>query len=556
MAIERVIGIDFGTSTSVIKVKTYRDGKPVNDRLFTEYVLFDGNVTVPTLVFESNSGNFLCGHEVNSRAEKGIMYSNFKIDLISKSEEKREKAEFLIRKFFNYLYKAYCDQKDFFFHEKPEGSNPYINENISEKTYVSYPAKWPQNVRELMVEIAGKAGFKNVSGYDEPTAAIHTVMVQEIDRIQSNRLLLPGESAYILMIDMGAGTTDLALCKYTLDENTKLEIPVTWPTADKETLLGGREIDNKLCDYTKHYLQRGGMQKLDSFESAQNLRNIKTWKEAVVSPALSQNQQAGEPGFLALLKEMLPYEFPDFTPIDRDIFEDLISDIIKQFSKLVKQCIEEGRKLDKGFNGAEDIDFVILTGGHSQWYFINDYLMGKPSFGNYERIYLPKIQAEPERLIKLSKPQETVALGLVYQLMNVDIQRCSANSVWVQFKIDDHKSSVQKVIDFGDMLPYKKEFTNIIDVKQSFFQSKNILRCVKYCGESIDTAISSSTSRIIPKGAFAQIIDVIFLPFSGTTDEKRFTIDFTIEVDTNQCAVINVKVSASGNTADPVKFTF
>ncbi len=557
MAIERVIGIDFGTSASVIKVKTYIDGKPVNDRVFTEYVLFDGSVTVPTLVFETGEGRFLCGHEVNSVAEKGVLYSNFKMDLISKEEQKRVKAEFLILKFFEYLYKTYCDQKVFFNCKNIEAeSNTSVNECVVEKTYVSYPAKWPQNIREMMMEIAEKAGFKNVYGCDEPTAAIHTVMVQEVDRIQENRLLLPGQAAYILMIDMGAGTTDLALCKYTLDGNTELEIPVTWPTADNETFLGGREIDYKLCDYMMNYLQSGGVPKMKSFASAQNLRNIKTWKEAVVSPNLSRNQQAGEPGFLTLYKEMLPYDFPDFPTIGRENFEDLISDIIIQFSKLVRQCIEEGQKLDKGFNGAEDIDFVILTGGHSQWYFLHDILLGKPFFGEYERIYIPKVQAEPQRLIKLSKPQETVALGLVYQPMNVDIKRCSSNSVWVQFEIDDYKSTVEKVLDFGDVLPFFKDYTCKIDVKQSFFQTSNLLKCVKYCGRSMDTAISSSTSRVVPKGVFTQVLDMLFLPLTGTVDKKQFTIAFTVEVDTNQCAVIRGTVSGEGNTANPVIFKF
>lgn len=551
MGIERVIGIDFGTSTSVIKVKTYIDGKPINDRVYTEYVLFDGKVTVPTLVFKTDEGRYLCGHEVNSVAEKGTLYSSFKMDLISKDEQKRDNAEILILKFFEYLYRTYCDQKEFF-HSK----NTSANESVEEKTYVSYPAKWPQNIREMMMEIARKAGFKNVNGCDEPTAAIHTVMVQEVDRIQENRLLLPGQTAYILMIDMGAGTTDLALCKYTLDGNTKLEIPVTWPTADNETFLGGREIDNKLCDYIMRYLQSGGVQRLKSFASAQNMRNIKAWKEEVVSPNLTRNQQAGEPGFLALYKEMLPYDLPDFPAIGRDDFELLISDIIEQFAGMVKQCIEEGKRLEKDFKGAEDLDFIVLTGGHSQWYFINDILLGRLPFRENERLYLPKIQAQPERLIKLSKPHETVALGLVYQLIHVDIKRCSANSVWVRFEIDDYKTGIKKVIDFGDVLPFRKEYTSKINIRQSIFQSDNLMKCVKYCGKYINTAITSSTSMIISKGLLANIRDYVSSLFRSTTDEIQFTIDFTVEVDTNQCAVILGKVSAEGYHARPVTFEF
>lgn len=34
MGVERIIGTDFGTSESVIRVKRYSNGQPVDDRLF------------------------------------------------------------------------------------------------------------------------------------------------------------------------------------------------------------------------------------------------------------------------------------------------------------------------------------------------------------------------------------------------------------------------------------------------------------------------------------------------------------------------------------------
>ena len=42
MAAERVIGVDFGTSTSVIRVKRYCGGEPVSqERLAAEAVVFN-----------------------------------------------------------------------------------------------------------------------------------------------------------------------------------------------------------------------------------------------------------------------------------------------------------------------------------------------------------------------------------------------------------------------------------------------------------------------------------------------------------------------------------
>ena len=52
MAAERVIGVDFGTSTSVIRVKRYRGGEPVSqERLAAEAVVFNNGIPmVPTLI--------------------------------------------------------------------------------------------------------------------------------------------------------------------------------------------------------------------------------------------------------------------------------------------------------------------------------------------------------------------------------------------------------------------------------------------------------------------------------------------------------------------------
>ena len=49
---ERIIGVDFGTSTSVIRVKRYGDdGKPIGERTDTKEVVFGGKGSMlPTLI--------------------------------------------------------------------------------------------------------------------------------------------------------------------------------------------------------------------------------------------------------------------------------------------------------------------------------------------------------------------------------------------------------------------------------------------------------------------------------------------------------------------------
>ena len=57
-----------------------------------------------------------------------------------------------------------------------------------------------------------------------------------------------------MMVDMGAGTTDIVLFEYRI-ENGKLHInnPVTYPTAESTRLCGGREIDDILSEFCIGY---------------------------------------------------------------------------------------------------------------------------------------------------------------------------------------------------------------------------------------------------------------------------------------------------------------
>jgi len=103
MGIERIVGIDFGTSTSLIKVKTYKDGESMNDRVLADYIEFSNNSTVPSLVFETLDGQYYCGYEAEHAAVKGTLYRNFKLDLLSNDIAKREQADLLMWQMVGYI---------------------------------------------------------------------------------------------------------------------------------------------------------------------------------------------------------------------------------------------------------------------------------------------------------------------------------------------------------------------------------------------------------------------------------------------------------------------
>ena len=213
MAAERVIGVDFGTSTSVIRVKRYCGGEPVSqERLAAEAVVFNNGIPmVPTLI-QRLGENAYFGCDAQTAKRGAVLYHSFKVDLESPDPEKRQKARELTQEFLKYLAGVY----------KSQSEGGHLGEaDDRERTIISYPVKWGSGTKKFMLEAAGQAGFPNVEGMDEAQAAIHAVTLQSESYLKKEGYLREGRPCTVLLIDMGAGTTDLALCRYTPGDRSR-----------------------------------------------------------------------------------------------------------------------------------------------------------------------------------------------------------------------------------------------------------------------------------------------------------------------------------------------
>lgn len=394
MAAERVIGVDFGTSTSVIRVKRYENGTPIGEKLETKEVVFGGNgAMVPTLIMKKDDGTVsYYGYEAQQKKKKFTNFHSFKMDLESTDPEKQALARHLTEEFYCYIARQYQSQS--------EGGHLGSSDD-REQTIISYPVKWMEETKAFMLETAKKAGFPNVTGMDEAQAAIQAVMVMSADHLRKHGLLKSGQAAHILLIDMGAGTTDLVLARYTPGAEAETAVLSTWPKSG-DIQFGGREIDNLLQNFFRDML--------DEEDAEMVFRRIgsdkfKSWKEETVSPALRNHDSVSDFEVLDSCLEMMGIDLEEYC-LDRKGLEDCLADYLTQFPKLVNGCLQ-----DAGVDGGM-VDLVIVTGGHSQWYFVGDMLAGKmPRFGVVD---LPRIRENPARIVPISRPQETVALGLAY----------------------------------------------------------------------------------------------------------------------------------------------
>lgn len=402
MSIERIIGIDFGTSTSVIRVKRYEDGKPLGEILETKEVIFGGvGAMVPTLIQNKDDDEKIVyyGYDAQQKRKKTTTYHSFKVALESENPEKRAEARKITEEFFVYLAKVYSDQS--------KGGHLGAHDD-QEHTVISYPVKWSEDTRAFMLEAAANAGFPNVTGMDEAEAAIQAVTIMNTEHLKKNALLKEAEPTNLLLIDMGAGTTDLVLCRYTPGNHAVTEILNTWPKAG-DIFFGGKEVDVLLKKFF--------WDKMDEVDADVVFKKIgtdkfKTWKENTVSPALTRGDSVCDFEPLDSCVEMLEIDMDEYC-LDRKAFEECMGSYLEKLPILINDCLK-----DAGMSGSE-IDLVIVTGGHSQWYFVREMLQGNmPQFGVID---LAKIKENPSRIIPISRPQETVALGLAYSPMKVDV---------------------------------------------------------------------------------------------------------------------------------------
>lgn len=426
---ERLIGIDFGTSTSVIRVKNYDEkGVPIGDELHRESITFNNGASMVPTVIRRVGDAYTFGYDAETPARNSETFRSFKIDLQSNDPEEVEKSKQLVKKFFEYLFNEYNHQLI----TGHLGDSDYKN-----KTIVSYPVKWDSKIRDFMIETAKSAGFENVSGMDEAEAAIRAVTVQSKDMIKKTDLLQAGKPSNLMLIDMGAGTTDIVICKYTPGAQMSNEIITTWPKGG-DILFGGQEMDVILKDFiiSKFPPENQGMVK-----NRISVDKIKAWKENNVSPAMERNESVSEFSEADTVAYYLDINLEEFE-LNREKFEELFNDYIWNFVTLVGGAIR-----DSGLS-PEDIDLVVLTGGHSRWYFIKELLLGQNE--KFEDFCLEKIKSDPNRILSVALPQETVALGLVYSKLAGKLSFNKADHLRKVYTATKSTSALEEAASMGD----------------------------------------------------------------------------------------------------------
>lgn len=509
MPTTRIIGIDFGTSTTVVRVHNVGTDNPIFP------VAVNGIRTIPTIAFRLvENAQYYYGYDALAqiKAERvGEIYRNFKMDLISDSEERRNQAVILISGFLHYVYNEYSRQLS-------DGIFPTADIT---KVYVSHPAKWNSFARNIMKQCVADAGFcsiDNVSLKDEPTAAMLAAMHERNTELKQSGLLRVDRKYKAMMIDMGAGTTDIVLCTYRLVDN-KIEIDdiFTFPPINNPGLCGGREIDDCLLGEASKFIGRMMSKPGKTGDKAieKLSRRIKEWKEQTVSGALKQGRNVPEPSEITTVRDtLLDFGAPvlndneRFT-ISRQQLEQFTANHWKQLGNLINGAfkeVKEGQYAELECpKDAKEVELLVITGGHSQWYIVEEYLTGKKIGVDLPKLDFTFIHQDAQRLVKTADPQETVAVGLCYLDEDVVGTIAAANDVSIKFSCEGTYLGACDLIKKGTPLPFENTKTDLKSaVKGNFIFRKEIV---------VDYTVVTGGTNEIKKSVVVPSDDLILVVF-------------------------------------------
>ena len=482
-----IIGIDFGTCTTVVRVLNYDESGP--SQVYA--VKDDGMDTLDSAVYERKVGDgsseWFYGRTAINRSRRTVpgskLYQNFKVELLSKDDVITERAKFLVEKYFaDYIAKCIermvqCGKLELF--EK-------------KVVCVSVPSKWPLKVKEFMRRTVLKAKItceeSNVKVVDEPVAAARMAISSPAGWKLAEECMLANKDhmARMMVLDMGAGTTDISIFKLKATEYGGLKVfdLVSFPSADNEIWCGGKEIDEILLAEVK----QGGVEILPNQMEKWRyyIRNI---KEKDVSVCLRDNDSFC---FKTLDDCFTLYEGEDIT---RQRFEMLTHKHWESLHSLIIKAFELSTTKYK--ITPADLDLVILTGGHSKWYCVEE-LFKTGKLAELPEINFAKIKNDPGRVLYDEDRSTTVAEGLVRTnvfedkkgdefsakkhqskrgdfsrkedaahhinkgIRHIEFEQVLGNSYWIQAWIYGDNilgTGFHRVANMTDKLPFSKEFS-------------------------------------------------------------------------------------------------
>lgn len=335
----RIVGIDLGTTNSLCAVFDQAGPKLISNSV--------GDVLTPSVVGVLPDGRVLVGPgalEMRVHAPERCA-SKFKRGMGLDGSFTVADKSFTAPELSSLVLKALA-----------QDARAHLGENVTDAV-VTVPAYFNDNQRKA-TRLAGKLAGLNIRRIiNEPTAAALTYGYHEKEADKK-----------ILVFDLGGGTFDVTVME--IFEGS-LEIIATAGASQ----LGGEDFTEALALWV---LTHFGLDP-HTVEDSQPLRYSRLLKECETAKVqLSTSEDAD----LRLPDEQ--GAFPDDAPrvaINRSQFRVLAKDLIARMERPLLKAMADAQC------GPEDVEDVILVGGATRMFLVNDYLteiMGKPPLSHHD----------------------------------------------------------------------------------------------------------------------------------------------------------------------------
>lgn len=247
---------------------------------------------------------------------------------------------------------------------------------------VTVPAAFNSDERQATKEAIEIAGFTNFHILDEPAATLLYFINNGDGSLMQSSLDLNGKN--VMIYDIGGGTLDICIARLEEDESnfeyTSMKVDII--SRSKRADLGGNDFDRYLGAYFLSEFENRTAKISTRPEADQNKIIARVVSQAERYKIEMNNKLKEHLDNPRRLKrdvmtpefEVIDGQFVQGINLDKETLEDVYTDLLKDSGRQnilrpVKESIQNADNLKK-----EDISLIILTGGMSNFYVVEETL--------------------------------------------------------------------------------------------------------------------------------------------------------------------------------------
>ncbi|HEV2641156.1 MAG TPA: molecular chaperone DnaK [Candidatus Elarobacter sp.] len=374
---EKVIGIDLGTTNSVVAVMEGGDPVVIPNA--------EGGRTTPSVVAFAKDGERLVGQIAKRQAVTNPQNTVFSIKRfmgrkMNEISEERSRVPYKVDAGQNELVSVEVQGKHYsppeisamILQKMKQTAEDYLGNKVT-KAVITVPAYFNDSQRQATKDAGKIAGLDVLRIINEPTAA---ALAYGLDKKKDEK---------VAVFDLGGGTYDISVLElYDVEGSRQFEVKST----NGDTHLGGDDFDQRVIDWLVSEFKRD--QAIDLSKDPMALQRLKEAAEkAKMELSTTQSTDINLPFITA---DQTGPKHLNYS-LSRAKFEQLVDDLIKRVIPPMQQALK-----DAGLQPNE-VDEVLLVGGSTR---------------------MPKIQEEVRKFFgkephKGVNPDEVVAIGAAVQ---------------------------------------------------------------------------------------------------------------------------------------------